>query len=99
MFVNWEKVREAITETNPQLSLALQNIQNTYQNAGNDMYTSKGGSNAYFNNLVKEQILARATRDYYDIMLTGIIVVIIILFFLPNIKNVVLKLTRGNVPY
>ena len=94
-----EKVREAVTEINPQLPLALQNIQNTYQNAGNDLYTSKGASNAYFNNLIKEQILARATRDYYDLMLAGIILLIIILIFLPRIQQVVLRLTRGNVPY
>lgn len=94
-----EKVREALTEINPQVAPALQNVQNTYQNAGNDLYTSKGASNAYFNNLVKEQILARATRDYYDLMLTGIIVLIIILVFLPRIQQVVLRLTRGSVPY
>lgn len=94
-----EKVREAITETNPQMPLTLQNIRHTYQHAGNDLYTSNSASNAYFNNFVKEQILARSTRDYYDLMLTGVIIVIIILVFLPKIQNVVLKLRGGSVPY
>lgn len=92
-----EKVREAVNEINPQLPLALQNIQNTYQNAGNDVYTLNGASTVYLNKLIKE--LARATRDYYDFMPAGIIVVIVILIFSPKIENVVLKLTRGNVPY
>lgn len=91
-----EKVREAVTEINPQLPLAMQNIQNTYQNASNDFYTAKGASNAYFNNMLKEQILAVATRNYYDLMLMGIIVVIVILIFMPKIQNVVLKLTRDT---
>lgn len=94
-----EKVREALSETNPQLPLALQDIQHTYLNAGNDLYTAKGAAQGYFNNLVKEQILARSTRDYYDLMLLGIVCIILTLLFLPGIKNVVLRLRKGNVPY
>lgn len=93
-----EKVRETLSETNPQLPVTLQNIQQTYQIAGNDLYTSYGVSNAYLNNHIKEQILARATRDYYDLMLVGVVCVIVILL-LPQIQNVALKLRKGNIPF
>ncbi len=94
-----EKIREAVNDTNPQLSITLQNIQQTYEITGNDLKSSSGASTTYLNNLIKEQIIARATRDYYDLMLVGVIVVIIILIFLPKIQKVVLKLRGGNVPY
>lgn len=94
-----DRIRESLTETNPQLSLTLQNIQQTYLNAGNDIYTSKAASNGYLNYFIKEQILIRSTKDYYDIMLVGILTVIVILIFLPGIQNIVLKLRKGSVPY
>ncbi|MFZ4928439.1 MFS transporter [Chryseobacterium sp. Mn2064] len=94
-----EKIRESMNDTNPQLSLRLQDAYLTYMNTGNDMYTAKSSSAGYINNLVKEQILARATRDYYDWMLTGVLCVIILLLILPHIQGVVLKLRKGQIPY
>jgi hypothetical protein len=63
------------------------------------MYTSKTVSSGYFNQMIGQQILARAIRDYCDLMLTGLIFVIIILLLLPQIQHVVLRLRKGNVPY
>jgi len=94
-----EKFRETITETNSQLPVTLLDIQNQYMNAGSDLYTSKTATTDYFNRMIGHQLLARATRDYYDLMLTGLIFVIVILILLPQIKNVVLKLRKGNIPY
>lgn len=94
-----DKVRESLTETNPQLALTLQNIQQAYLNAGNDIYTSKGASNNYLTYFIKQQILMRSTKDYYDIMLVGLLIVIIILICLPGIQNIVLRLRKGSVPY
>ena len=94
-----EKVRETLTETNPQLSVTLLDIQTTYTNAGSDIYTAKGVSGAYFNRLAGQQILARATRDYYDFMLVGLVVIIAILLFSPQIQKVVLRLRKGIIPY
>lgn len=94
-----EKIRESLTETNPQLPTTLLDIQNQYMNAGSDIYTSKAVSTGYFNQMVGHQILARATRDYYDLMLTAVVFVIIILLLLPKIQNVVLRLRKGNMPY
>jgi len=94
-----EKIRESLTETNPQLQTTLMDIQNQYVNAGSDIYTSKAVSTGYFNQMIGHQILARATRDYYDLMLTGVIFVIVALLLLPQIQHVVLKLRKGNIPY
>lgn len=94
-----EKIRESLTETNPQLPATLLDIQNQYMNAGSDIYTSKAVSSGYFNQMLGHQILARATRDYYDWMLTGVIFVIVILLLLPQIQDVVLRLRKGNIPY
>lgn len=94
-----EKVREAVSETNPQWSLTLQNIQKAYLHTGNDVYTAKVASNVYVNYFMKEQIIARATRYYFDIMLIGLVCLIVLLIFLPKIQHVVMKLRKGNVPY
>ncbi len=94
-----EKLRETLTETNPQLPLTLLDIQNQYSGAGSDSYTAKSASGAYFNKLVSQQILARATRDYYDLMLVGVVFVIVILLCLPQVQKVILKLRKGTVPY
>ncbi|WP_288446102.1 MFS transporter [uncultured Chryseobacterium sp.] len=94
-----EKIRESITETSPQLPTTLLDIQNQYNNSGSDIYTSKAVSSAYFNQMIGHQILARATRDYYDLMLTGVIFVIVVLLLLPQIQKVVLRLRKGNIPY
>ncbi|BAP31336.1 uncharacterized protein CHSO_2299 [Chryseobacterium sp. StRB126] len=94
-----EKFRETITETNQQLPVTLLDIQNQYMNAGSDMYTSKTGSAGYFNQMISHQILARGTRDYYDLMLIGVIFVIVILLLTPQIQNVILKLRKSSIPY
>ncbi|WP_294231613.1 MFS transporter [uncultured Chryseobacterium sp.] len=94
-----EKIRESLTETNSQLQTTLLDIQNQYMNAGGDLYTSKAGSTGYFNQMVGHQLLARATRGYYDWMLTGVLCVIVILLLLPKIQNVILRLRKGNMPY
>lgn len=94
-----EKIRESLTETNPQWPATLLDIQNQYMNAGSDLYTSKAGSTGYFNQMVSHQLLARATRDYYDWMLTGVLFVIVILLLSPQIQNVILRLRKGNIPY
>ncbi len=94
-----EKVRETITETNPQLAVTLLDIQNQYIHAGSDIYTSKTVSTDHFNQMIGHQILARATRDYYDWMLTGVTFVIVVLLLLPQIQHVVLRLRKGNIPY
>ena len=94
-----EKVRETLTETNPQLPVTLLDIQNKYINAGSDIYTAKDASGVYFNKLVGQQIWARATRDYYDLMLLGVVVVIVILLISPQIQKVVLRIRKGTIPY
>lgn len=94
-----EKLRETLTETNAQLPLSLTDIQNQYMNAGNDVYTAKAASAAQFNALIRQQILARATRDYYDWMLLGIMGVIIMLLLFPKIQQVLLRIRKGNIPY
>ncbi|MDP9955018.1 DHA2 family multidrug resistance protein [Epilithonimonas hungarica] len=94
-----EKIRESITEINPQLPVTLLDIQNQYVMGGNDMYTSKVLSTAYLNKMVGQQILARATRDYYTLILIGVISIIIILIIVPQIKKVSLKLKKNQIPY
>lgn len=94
-----EKLRETVTEVNPQLPIALLDIQNKYINAGSDIYTAKGVSEAHFNKLVGQQILARATRDYYDLMFVAVVFVIAILLLLPQIQKVVLRLQKETIPY
>ncbi|AZB32619.1 MFS transporter [Chryseobacterium bernardetii] len=94
-----EKFRETITETNQQLPVTLLGIQNQYMNAGNDIYTSKTVSTGYFNQMVSHQILSRATRDYYDLMLAGIIFVMVILLLMPQLQHIFLKLRKSNIPY
>ncbi|MEF9479295.1 hypothetical protein OWR28_17515 [Chryseobacterium sp. 1B4] len=88
-----------MAETNLQLPVTLLDIQNQYMIAGNDMYTAKGASTSQFNTMVREQILARATRDYYDWMLLGLACVIIILLLFPGIQRVMLRIRKGNIPY
>ncbi|WP_330746049.1 MFS transporter [Chryseobacterium sp. CP-77] len=94
-----EKFRETLTETNTQLPVSLMDIQNQYMNAGNDVYTAKAASAAQFNALIRQQVLARATRDYYDWMLLGIVCVMIMLLLFPKIQQVLLRLRKGNIPY
>lgn len=94
-----EKVRETLTEINPQLPVTLMDIQNEYLNSGSDSYTAKAASAGQFNRLVGEQIFARATRDYYDFMLVGLLIVIALLLVLPQIQKVTLRLKKGAVPY
>ncbi|KFF02558.1 hypothetical protein IX38_13225 [Chryseobacterium luteum] len=44
--------------------------------------------------LIAQQTLARATRDYYDLMLVGVGCIILILLLLPQIQKVVLRLRK-----
>ncbi|MBB6500936.1 MFS transporter [Pedobacter cryoconitis] len=94
-----EKVRETLTETNPQLPITLLDIQNKYINAGSDIYTAKAVSAGHLNKLVGEQVLASTTRDYYDFMLVGLVFIIAILLFSPQIQKVILRLKEGTIPY
>ncbi|CAM3449569.1 MFS transporter [Sphingobacterium prati] len=94
-----EKLRETLIETNPLIPSVWQDIQNTYINAGNDMYVAKNASDFLFNKLIKQQLFARAVRDYYDVMFIILLCVIITLLLAPRIRNVVLKLRKDNIPY
>lgn len=94
-----EKFRETLTETTPQWRIALQDIKNQHINAGSDIYTAKEISGTFFNHLIGEQLLIRATRDYYFLMLVGVIFVIAILLLSPHIRNVVLRIRKTNIPY
>lgn len=83
-----ERTREVLTEINPQLSNTLISFQNKYNSAGSDLYTVKTMTGGDFNQFIGLQILSRATRYYYDWMLVGIIVTILLLmaFFRCNLK-------------
>lgn len=94
-----EKVREGLTETNPRLSVVLFDIQHSFMMAGSDVYTARGVSGGYFNQLVGRQILARGIRDYYDWMLVGVVGVIVVLLLVPGGRRVVVRLRRGSVGY
>jgi len=93
-----EKVRETITEINPHLPGVLLDIQNEYATTGNDLYTSKALSTSYLNKMVGRQVLARATRDYYNLMLIGVILVIVILIIFPQVKKLTFKLKKDHIP-
>ncbi|REC47499.1 MFS transporter [Chryseobacterium pennipullorum] len=94
-----EQIRESVEATNSRLPLVLEDIRSSYLNAGNDVYNAQEASQIHFNSLIKEQILIRATRDYYYIMLAGLLCILLILFLLPKIRKVVLNLRKGNIPY
>ncbi|GEN66164.1 hypothetical protein DRF57_19530 [Chryseobacterium rhizosphaerae] len=68
-------------------------------NAGNDIYTAKNSSPGYISSLLKEHVLVNATRNYYNLMLGGILCVIMIVLLLPQVHKVVLKLKKRQVPY
>lgn len=95
----YEKVRESMNELNPQLDLTLQNIQNAYINQGSDFIAGKNASGMYLKTLIREQILARSIRDYYEIMLVSVIVVIILLILTPGLNKVIIRLRKGSLPY
>jgi len=94
-----EKLRETLTVTNPLIGMVFQDLQNTYLNTGNDMYVAKSASDFLFSKMIKQQVFARAVRDYYDIMLVLLLLVVVMLLLLPSIRNVSLKLRKQNVPY
>ncbi|PSK88908.1 MFS transporter [Taibaiella chishuiensis] len=94
-----EKVREVVTETNALLPVTLSGIRQKYSNAGSDLYTANAVSAADFNFFLRQQMLARVTRDYYDWMLVGVAGVILLLLVLPRVRNVVLRLRKENIPY
>jgi len=94
-----EKLSEALTEINPQLPATLFDIQEQYLRVGTDQYSAKGISATHFNAFVREQILARATQNYYDWMLLGIVFVILLIITLPQLQQVVIRLRKGNIPF
>jgi MFS family permease len=94
-----EKLRESLNETNPQLGRTVSGIQESYSVFGNDPHTGNSGSSAYLDQLVGKQIIARSIRDYYDVMLVGLVVLILLLLWMPGIRRIVLRLRGGAVPY
>jgi MFS family permease len=94
-----EKLRESLTETNPQLERTLRGIQEDYNVFGNDPHIGNSGASAYLDQLLRKQIVARSIRDYHDIMLIGLVVLILLLLFMPGIRRIVLRLRGGTVPY
>lgn len=94
-----EKVRETFMETNEQIPMTLSNIQDLYILGGNDIFTAQRFSRSHLNTIVNQQILARATRDYYDLMLMMVVCVILLLIICPKIQSTIIRLTRRNIPY
>ncbi|MEN5193485.1 MFS transporter [Sphingobacterium faecium] len=94
-----EKVRESITEINPQLDLTLQNIQNSLIIQGSDAVSGNNTSDKYLSGLIHKQILSHSIRDYYDLMLVALVIVIMILILVPDIHHVIVRLRRRILPY
>lgn len=94
-----EKLRETFMETNVQIPMSLSNIQDLYILGGNDIFTAQRFSRSHLNTIVNQQILARATRDYYDLMLMMVVCVILLLIICPKIQSSIIRLTRRNIPY
>ncbi|SDG25949.1 MFS transporter [Epilithonimonas hungarica] len=93
-----EKIRESVTETNPQLERALIGIEQTLVNNGGGI-NSGHISSAYLKNYIHTEVLSRSIRDYYDFMLVLLVTFIAILIAVPGINKVVLRLRKGSVPY
>jgi Major Facilitator Superfamily. len=94
-----EKLRETLTDINPQLSLTLHDIQNQYLNAGRDQFTANDLTASYFNSFISGQVFARATQNYYDWMLLGIVCVMLIIVMSSQLWRVVIRLRKRNLPY
>lgn len=73
-----ERMRASITDVNPQLPLTLNHIQQAY---GGDAYMGKTLTSAGFDHLLKTQITARSIRDYYDMMLIGLLIFLLVFIF------------------
>ncbi|SFD86195.1 Major Facilitator Superfamily protein [Chitinophaga sp. CF118] len=94
-----EKLRESVNETNPQLAHTLKGIQENYSIFGNDPHTGNAASSGFLDKLVRQQIVARSIRDYHDIMLIGLLLLILLLLVIPGIRKIVLRLSGGTLPY
>ncbi|WP_090555153.1 MFS transporter [Pedobacter hartonius] len=94
-----KKVNESVDEINVKLSGTLKGINQIYLHGGKDIYITKDTSGGYLNKLIKAQIFARATHDYYDWMFISVVCVMGGILIFPQIKNVILKLKRGSIPY
>lgn len=92
-----EKLREYLNEMNPQLGQTVSRIQEGYSVFGNDPHAGGGGASVYFDQFVRTQMITRAIRDYYDGMLVGLVVLILLLLLMAGIRRIWLKSRRAVV--
>lgn len=43
--------------------------------------------------------MARSIKDYYDIMLAGVVFIIILLIVIPGTNKIYMRLKAGSLPY
>ncbi|WP_440133408.1 MFS transporter [Chitinophaga sancti] len=82
-----EKFRESLNEMNPQLGQTVGRIREVYSVFGNDPHAGSGGASAYFDQLVRTQIITCSIRDYYNGMLVGLVVLILVLLLMAGIRR------------
>jgi len=80
-----ERMREAVTDLNPQLPQTLNRIRQAY---------GPSLTNAGFEQLLKTQITARSIRDYYDLMLICLLVFILVFILWRALQKVYFKVSR-----
>ncbi|WP_343689250.1 MFS transporter [Chitinophaga sp.] len=86
-----EKLRESLNEMNPHLGQTVSRIQEGYSVFGNDPHTGSGGTSAYFDQLVRTQIITRSIRDYYDVMLVGLVVLMLVILMMAGIRYLLIN--------
>lgn len=96
--IHFNDFRQYVTALNPLYTEKMNDLQSGVNYSGNSMGNMQGTATVLLNKSIANQIFLRSAMDYYSLMILVISVIIILIIFLPGVKQVLLVFRSKALP-
>jgi MFS family permease len=97
--VHFNDFRQYVTILNPLYAEKLDHLQYGISYSGNSTGNLQGAATVLFNKSIADQVFLRSAMDYYSLMIFMIGIIIVLILFLPGVKQVLLVFRNKVLPY
>ncbi|MET4141374.1 MFS transporter [Pedobacter sp. UYP1] len=97
--IHFNDFRQYVTALNPLYTEKISDLQSGVAYSGNGIGNTQETAAALLNKSIANQVFLRSAMDYYSLMILMISVIIILIIFLPGVKQVLLVFRSKVMPY
>lgn len=97
--IHFNDFRQYVTALNPLYIEKMSDLQSGIAYSGNSVGNTQGTAAGLLNKSIANQVFLRSAMDYYSLMILMISAIIILILFLPGVKQVLLVFRSKIMPY